>query len=187
MEAGREVSRKSIRVLRLGFRFVRDDRTITHLCLVSRALGAEAILLEEVEPDLLKTVQEVNQTWGGSFGVEEARPWSKVIKAAKDEGRKVVHLTMYGLPIEEKMEEMRREDSFLVVVGGPKVPRDVYTQADYNIAVTSQPHSEIAALAIFLHELQEGKELKGEFPKSRLKIVPQDRGKRVTNNQQGSR
>ena len=43
---------KSIRVLRVGHRFVRDDRTITHLCLVSRALGAEVIYLQEVEKEL---------------------------------------------------------------------------------------------------------------------------------------
>jgi len=55
----------------------------------------------------------------------------------------------------------------------------VYREADYNVAVTSQPHSEIAALAIALHEIQRGEELKRTFQKSRLRIVPSPRGKRV--------
>jgi len=50
---------KSVRVVRVGHRYVRDYRTLTHLCLVSRALGAECIYLEEVEKELLDTVGEV--------------------------------------------------------------------------------------------------------------------------------
>lgn len=59
------------------------------------------------------------------------------------------------------------------------MPGYVYHSADYNIAVTSQPHSEIAALAIVLHEIQSGEELKRNFGKSKLRIVPSARGKSV--------
>ena len=173
------MTRKSIRVLRIGHRFVRDDRTITHLCLVSRALGAEAIYLQEVEKELLDSVDEVNKNWGGNFSVVEESSWKKTVFGAKREGRLVIHLTMYGTPLQDKLEELRRKDSFLIVVGGPKVPGDIYGLADLNLAVTNQPHSEVAALAVVLHDLQEGKELKREFGNSKLKIVPQDRGKRV--------
>jgi len=170
---------RSIRVLRVGQRYVRDDRTFTHLCLVSRALGAESIYLEDAEKDLLETVEGVNKTWGGEFRVILGMPWKKVIRDAKDEGRRVVHLTMYGLPLSEKAQDLRGLDRVLIVVGGPKVPGWVYHEADYNIAVTSQPHSEIAALAITLHEMQGGEELKRSFGKSRLRILPAARGKRV--------
>jgi tRNA (cytidine56-2'-O)-methyltransferase len=171
---------RSIRVLRIGHRFVRDDRTITHLCLVSRALGAESIYLQEVEKELLDSVEEVNKSWGGEFRVVEEPSWKKVVLAAKKDGRLVVHLTMYGTPLQERVDEMRRSGGFfLIVVGGPKVPGDIYGLADINVAVTNQPHSEVAALAILLHELQEGKELKREFGRSKLKIVPQERGKKV--------
>ena len=65
-------------------------------------------------------------------------------------------------------------------MGGPKVPGDAYGLADYDIGVTSQPHSEIAALArSFLHELQGGEELKKEFASAKLKIVPSGNGKKV--------
>ncbi len=169
---------KSVRVVRVGHRYVRDYRTLTHLCLVSRALGAEAIYLEEVEKELEKTVGEVNRTWGGDFALLEGK-WKRVFQDAKAEERTVVHLTMYGTPLQDKVAELRKHDSFLLAVGGPKVPAEVYKLADYNIAVTSQPHSEIAALAITVHELQSGEELKKVFRDYKLKIIPSARGKQV--------
>jgi len=165
-------------VVRVGHRYVRDYRTLTHLCLVSRALGAESIYLEEVEKELADTVGEVNKTWGGDFSVVQAK-WKKVFQEAKDEGRKIVHLTMYGMPVQDKAAELRRHDKFLIAVGGPKVPGEVYKMADYNVGVTSQPHSEVAALAITVHELQKGEELKKVFRDYRLRIIPSERGKQV--------
>lgn len=175
MSAGK----KSINVLRIGHRYVRDYRTLTHLCLVSRALGAEGIYLEELEDGLLETVKEVNETWGGSFPIHKAPSWRAVVNQAKKEGRTVVHLTMYGMPIQDKVEELRKSEKFLIIVGGPKVPGDAYRLSDYNVGVSSQPHSEIGALAIMLHELQSGEELKKEFKPYRIKIVPSEKGKKV--------
>lgn len=169
-------------MLRIGQRHVRDDRTLTHLCLVSRALGADAIYLQEVEKDIPRTVQEVNEAWGGDFRVIVNPSWRNVIAQAKADGRKVVHLTMYGMPLQDRLAELRGAPKLLVVVGGPKVPGRVYYDADYNVSVTSQPHSEIAALAIVLHEIQEGEELKRDFGKSALRIVPAEKGKRVVRN-----
>ena len=169
----------SIRVLRVGHRFVRDERTLTHLCLVSRALGAEAIYLQEVEPEMLRAIQEINDGWGGHFQLIESASWKSVIQRAKQEGRVVVHLTMYGIPLQDKASELRKSRRFLLVVGGPKVPGELYHLSDHNIAVTSQPHSETAALAIALHEIQVGEELKKDFGKSKLRIIPKERGKRV--------
>ncbi len=169
---------KSVRVVRVGHRYVRDYRTLTHLCLVARAFGAEAIFLEEVERELEETVGEVNRRWGGDFAVR-AGSWKRAFQEAKAEGRTIVHLTMYGTPLQDAVADLRRRGSFLIAVGGPKVPAEVYKLADYNVAVTSQPHSEIAALAITVHELQKGEELKKEFGGYRLRIVPSPRGKRV--------
>jgi len=173
------VSLKSITVLRIGHRYVRDFRTLTHLCLVSRALGAERIYLEEFDDGLLETMNEVNETWGTGFEVSKAPSWRGVMSQAKKEGRTTVHLTMYGLPFQDRIEQLRGLDRFLIVVGGPKVPGEVYKLADYNLGVTSQPHSEIAALAILMHELQSGEELKKEFRASRIKIIPSEKGKKV--------
>lgn len=161
---------------------MRDDRTLTHLCLVSRALGADVIYLQEIEKDIPRTVREVNESWGGDFSVVVNPSWRSVIAQAKAEGRKVVHLTMYGIPLQDRLEELRRAQKLLIVVGGPKVPGKVYHDSDYNISVTSQPHSEIAALAIVLHEIQKGEELKRDFGKSILRIVPAEEGKHVVKN-----
>jgi len=169
---------KSVRVVRVGHRYVRDYRTLTHLCLVSRALGAEAIYLEEVEKELDETVAEVNRTWGGDFAIIEGK-WRRVFQEAKAEGRAIVHLTMYGSPLQEEIGELRKHDAFLIAVGGPKVPGEVYKLSDYNVAVTSQPHSEVAALAITIHELQKGEELKKEFGAYKLRIIPSAKGKQV--------
>jgi tRNA (cytidine56-2'-O)-methyltransferase len=170
---------KSIRILRIGHRYVRDYRTLTHLCLVSRALGAEAVYLEEIDDGLLEGIREVNESWGDGFQVLKVPSWKSAVSEAKKEGRTVIHLTMYGLPVQDKVEELRQSSKLLVAVGGPKVPAEAYQLADYNIAVTSQPHSEIAALAIVLHELQSGEELKKEFGPAKLKIIPSEKGKKV--------
>lgn len=170
---------KGITVLRIGHRYVRDYRTLTHLCLVSRAFGAEAIYLEEIDDGLAEVVREVNNSWGGRFEVRQASSWKYVIAEAKKEGRAVVHLTMYGIPVQDLSKKLEKHDKLLIVVGGPKVPGEVYRLADYNVSVTSQPHSEVAALAIVLHEVQKGEELKKEFWPAKMKIIPSEKGKRI--------
>jgi tRNA (cytidine56-2'-O)-methyltransferase len=90
---------------------------------------------------------------------------------------------MYGINLPDIIDEVRRiwkdGKDLLVIVGGEKVPGEVYGLADYNIAVGNQPHSEIAALATFLDWLQEGKELRKEFSNVKLKIIPSPNGKKV--------
>ena len=49
----------SIAVLRLGHRFVRDDRTTTHVALVSRAFGCKKIFMTDVDDSILKTINKV--------------------------------------------------------------------------------------------------------------------------------
>ncbi|MEM2080074.1 MAG: tRNA (cytidine(56)-2'-O)-methyltransferase, partial [Nitrososphaerota archaeon] len=60
-----------------------------------------------------------------------------------------------------------------------KVPRVYYELSDYNVAVGHQPHSEIAALAIFLDRLYSGKELKLIYSDAKLYIEPSPREKKV--------
>ena len=144
-----------------------------------RHSGLVDTYLEEAEAELIDQVRDVNESWGGRFEVTVGTPWRSVVGEARKDGRKVVHLTMYGLPLLERVGELRRFTKFLVVVGGPKVPGEMYHMADYNISVTNQPHSEVAALAIALHEIQGGEELKRDFGKSKLRVLPKERGKQV--------
>jgi tRNA (cytidine56-2'-O)-methyltransferase len=167
-----------ITVLRLGHRPARDKRLSTHLLLAARAFGAsDAFYSGTMDPGLEESVAKIVRDWGGDFRVVYEGNWRRVVR--EWEG-KVVHLTMYGLPVQDAVSEVRAADeSLLVVVGGPKVPREMYEMADWNVSVTTQPHSEVSALAVFLHLLLGGSELDVGFPGARLRIVPSARGKDV--------
>lgn len=168
-----------INVLKLGHRPHRDKRVATHLALTARAFGASKITYTGIKNQLLEnSVNKVVSDWGGSFAIEHAESWRSQIQRFKMTG-KVVHLTMYGSPLQEMISSIRKDtDNMLVVVGGEKVPGEVYKMADWNVSITSQPHSEVGALAVFLHELHEGKELNFVFEGAKLKLVPQKKGKK---------
>ncbi len=65
------------------------------------------------------------------------------------------------------------------MVGSSKVPIEVFKVADYNVAIGHQPHSEIAAVAIFLDRLFQGKMLHKKFLDAKMEIKPTADGKRV--------
>jgi len=164
-------------VLRLGHRVGRDARITTHICLAARALGADRVILSgEKDESVIKSVEGVVKRWGGKFEVEYRKDWRAIMKGWKG---KTVHLTMYGELINSKIGSLREEKSLLVIVGAEKVPGEVYREADFNISVSGQPHSEVAALAVFLDRFFEGKELERRFPGAKLRIVPQAHGKQI--------
>ena len=169
-----------ITVLRLGHRPMRDKRVTTHLFLAARALGADGGVYSGIrDRGIEASILEVCRDWGGDFEVEYAEDWRRTIREWR-RGGKVVHLTMYGIPLKEVISKIRADPSEkLVVVGGAKVPPEVYHLADWNVSITSQPHSEISALSLFLHELFQGRELDRVFEGARLKVIPQEKGKRV--------
>jgi tRNA (cytidine56-2'-O)-methyltransferase len=168
-----------VSVLRIGHRLVRDDRVTTHAALVARAFGADRIYMTGVDQSVSYTVAGISKRWGGKFEVQVMQDWKQLAKAWKKEGGKIAHLTMYGINIDDAIELLRKEDKILVIIGAEKVPREAYELADYNIAIGSQPHSEIAALAIFLDRIFKGRQFKKELAGGRLKIVPTERGKQV--------
>jgi len=168
-------------VLRLGHRPHRDQRITTHVMLAARAFGAHGALYTGVKDESMeRSVHGVVENWGGSFEVRYVESWRKALRDWRERGGRVIHLTMYGLPVQRVIDEIRADPSpKLVVVGGAKVPGELYGEADWNVAVTSQPHSEVSALAVFLHMLYEGRELELEFEGAKLRVIPQERGKRV--------
>ncbi|MCI4366361.1 MAG: tRNA (cytidine(56)-2'-O)-methyltransferase, partial [Thermoplasmata archaeon] len=89
----------------------------------------------------------------------------------------VVHLTMYGEALSTVAPRLRRRRRLLVVVGGAKVPPALYGLADMNVAIGHQPHSEVAALAVFLARLK-GVPRPGPWPGGRAVFVPLGRGQR---------
>lgn len=167
-----------IEVLRIGQRVVRDDRVTTHVALVSRAFGASKILMQEVNPEIKKTISDINRTWGGDFEVEIIDNWKKALKSKKD-SYKIVHLTMYGENIDSVIDKLRQEKQILIVVGAEKVPREIYDIADYNVAVGNQPHSEISALAVILDRVLQGRQFLKKHENAQKEIVPTKQGKKV--------
>jgi tRNA (cytidine56-2'-O)-methyltransferase len=169
-----------VAVLRLGHRPGRDERMTTHVGLTARALGADRVLLAGAAAEPKATIEDVTERFGGPFAVELVDGPKALV--SEWEGR-VVHLTMYGLPFQEVLPRVRDAhgdgEPLLVVVGAEKVSFDVYEAADHNVGVTSQPHSEVAALAVFLDRLYEGRELDREWVGADRRVVPLSRGKRM--------
>jgi tRNA (cytidine56-2'-O)-methyltransferase len=165
-------------VLRLGHRPERDKRITTHVGLVARAFGAQQMFLVGRDEHVEQSLKDVVERWGGHFQVKSAVRWKEEIRRWKESGGKLVHLTMYGSNLPDVIEEVRQSDKVMVAVGAEKVPGELYQMADWNVGVGNQPHSEVAALAVFLDWLMKGRELEKEFEGS-IQIVPTERGKRV--------
>jgi tRNA (cytidine56-2'-O)-methyltransferase len=170
-----------VSVLRLGHRLVRDDRTTTHVALVSRAFGCKNIYMAYSDNRIVDTIEDINERWGGQneFKVELVNDWRSLIRSWKSSEGIIVHLTMYGINVREALPPIKIKNNILVVVGASKVPREVYSMADYNIAIGHQPHSEVAALAVFLDRLFEGRELARSFKNAKMSIIPSQASKRI--------
>ena len=151
----------------------------THVGLTARALGADRVIFPGNASDAVATAEDITDRFGGPFTVETADAPRSVLRGW--EGR-IAHLTMYGervQDVEDAVRAARREAPLLVVVGAEKVPFDVYETADWNVAVTNQPHSEVAGLAVFLDRLFEGRELDREWTDADRRVVPRVTGKQV--------
>jgi tRNA (cytidine56-2'-O)-methyltransferase len=166
-----------ITVLRIGHRAGRDPRIATHCALAARALGAEKLIYTgEKDSGMEESILSIVRNWGGNFSISYEKSWKGIIKGFKGT---TVHLTMYGMPIAGKMPAIRKAGDVLLIIGGEKVPSEVYHIVDHNVSVGNQPHSEVAALAVFLHEYFGGKELSAGFGKAKITVIPQAAGKRV--------
>ena len=168
-------------VLRIGHRIQRDVRVTTHVCLTARALGADGVIISDVnDRRLSETIDRVGSRFGGSFTVETGKSRRRVIADWKKADGKIVHLTAYGIPLPSIIDRIRASNADkLIVVGAEKVPGELFHLADWNVAVTSQPISEVSALGIFLDWLFEHRRLQEEFANAKLRIVPTEHGKRV--------
>jgi tRNA (cytidine56-2'-O)-methyltransferase len=166
---------KQVVVLRYGHRMGRDDRVSTHCCLVARAFGAERIIIIGKKDEKIKdTVEKLCERWGGLFSIEFANSWREELQRLKAQGFKAVHLTMYGKPLQHVIKDIKKCNKIVVIIGSKKVEIGVYEESDYNVAITKQPHSEIAALAVFLDWYFEGKELDKKFEDAKIILTEED-------------
>ncbi|HET7405309.1 MAG TPA: tRNA (cytidine(56)-2'-O)-methyltransferase [Candidatus Bathyarchaeia archaeon] len=168
-------------ILRIGHRVFRDSRVTTHVCLTARALGADGVIIADHEDKIVEsTIRDLTNRFGGPFTVQSGTPWRRALKDWKADGGMVVHLTAYGLPLPKMIPEIQNSGKdVMVVVGSEKMPGEMFKLADWNISVTSQPMSEIAALAVFLDWYKEHAAFGKEFSGSRLRIVPSKDGKEI--------
>ena len=180
MEGG-NLQHLEVEILRLAHRYVRDNRVTTHLFLTARAFGASKVIYTgQRDEKMEENIRKITEIWGGVFNVDYERDWKRLISQWTERKGQIVHLTFYGLPIQDIIKEIRESrKNTLIIVGGAKVPGIIYQLSDWNVSVTSQPHSEISALSVFLHELFQGRELEKEFSNAKRKILPQSRGKKV--------
>jgi len=166
-------------VLRFGHRPGRDDRMTTHVGLTARALGADRVIFPDNAGQAAETVRDITERFGGPFEVELDDEQRATIR---NWAGTVVHLTMYGEEVQTVQHEIREahvDEPILIVVGGEKVPFEVYDHADWNVGVTNQPHSEVAGLAVFLDRLFDGDELDRKWAGGEQRVLPMETGKRV--------
>jgi tRNA (cytidine56-2'-O)-methyltransferase len=181
----KEKKMQEIVVLRWGHRPQRDARLTTHVALTARALGASGFLLSDtVDKKIKETIEKVTRNWGGKFFFEMGTTWKSAVRDWKAKGGIVVHLTVYGENIQASpvLDRIRQSGKdVLVIVGSQKVPKEFFSNdvSNFNVSIGNQPHSECAALAVFLDRFFEGKELAEGFKKAKIKIVPQERGKKT--------
>ena len=177
---------RSLFVVRLGHRHDRDTRITTHIGLVARAWGATRLLVAgDRDTGVLETVRDVNRRFGGSMDCShEPSPmgWLKrfVVGGLEDVDHPglAIHLTMYGLPVDEVVPDLPRNQPTAFVVGGPKVPPEIWDICQHHVSIGSQPHSEVAALAIALDRWGAQPD-DVDTSDARLRIIPTAQGKQV--------
>jgi tRNA (cytidine56-2'-O)-methyltransferase len=177
------VFRPPVYILRLNHRRERDKRITTHCALVGRAFGAIRMYYSGDRDEKMEdSISRLSNKWGGNFTVEYIKNPLMFVKGWRENDGAAVHLTMYGLPISEylqKLKDASLKSNLLLIIGASKVPIDYFKLVDFNIAIGHQPHSEVAALALFLDRIYEGKELELVFPEAKLRVLPQERSKRL--------
>jgi tRNA (cytidine56-2'-O)-methyltransferase len=137
-----------------------------------------------VDKKIKETAEKVAKNWGGKFFFEMETSWKSAVREWKAKGGIIVHLTAYGENIQtsDVLQRIRTSGkNVLVLVGSQKVPKEFFSNdvSDFNVSIGNQPHSECAALAVFLDRFFEGKELAKGFKKAKIRILPQERGKKT--------
>ena len=164
-----------ITVLRIGHRISRDKRITTHVALVARVFGADKIIIDTKDNKIEDNVRSICARFGGDFEIESGVDKKKIIKEWVGV---IVHLTMYGEKLNKSIDEIDKNKDLLIIIGAEKVPSQIYEMADFNVSVGNQPHSEVAALAVFLDRYNIGSWNEKQF-NGKIEILPSNKGKKV--------
>ena len=89
---------------------------------------------------------------------------------------------MYGETFtNEIIATIKNYNKLLIIIGSQKVPTEIYEEADINLSIGNQPHSELSAVTIFLYEIIEKNKdfLYRKFENAKQKIVPTKKSKKI--------
>lgn len=102
------------------------------------------------------------------------RTYKEALKSAAKYTK--VYLTRFGEPLQAKRYTLKTYRNILLIVTPQNEKSAIHSLADFNISVSSQPHCSAAAIAIFLHEFYDGRELAMHFENAKLKVTPKEHG-----------
>lgn len=156
-----------ITVLIIGAGSLENEKDIA---LASRAFGASSVIFTSRKNNkLVNYFKSVNRQWGGRFEIRFERDWERVLEEKKRYEK--IYLTKSGAPIGKMMYRIRTYKNILLIATLAENLKKLDGMIDYNVSVTTQPHSSVSAIAVFLHMFFSGRELAVRFNNARSKIV----------------
>ncbi len=151
-----------------------DAKNMENLVLTSRAFGASAITFMAADAKLKSRTtnycSKVNERWGGGFTVGFCSNWRRFI--AQKKNYKTVYLTMFGVNLRKLDQTIRTYKNLIIIVSLHEYAKEIYKAADFNISISSQPHTMLSAIAVFLNSYYRGRELALHFENAAYKIIP---------------
>ena len=152
---------------------------ITDICMTSRAFGASKVAFTCGEDrKVAGAMRKVSKEWGGKFSIMFNADYKEMLNGSPN--YKTVFLTQYGIPVEKAKHSIRTYKNMMVVVAlSDSYTKKLIDAADFNISITSQPHSSTSAVAVFLHTYFNGRENAMQFENAMTKVLPSEHGIRV--------
>ena len=155
------------------------------IALTARAFGASEITVNLKEQrnksHITKYFKEINNDWGSNFKVSFTNNWMDLIKEHNN-NYKTIYLTKYGDSIKKKEYVISTYKNILLIVSTTDDIKELYDMADFNISLTTQPHTIISSIAVFLNMYYKGRELAMHFENAKYKIMPETHGIHITKN-----
>ncbi len=152
---------------------------ITDICMTSRAFGASKVAFTcKKDKAVARMIGRISREWGGKFSISFGADYKKMM--GNSPNYKTVFLTQYGLPVEKVKHSLRTyKNVMLVVASSEDYTMRLIQSADFNVSITTQPHSSVSAIAVFLHTYFDGRENAMQFENARMKVIPSERGMKV--------
>ena len=151
---------------------------VTDICLIARAFGASEIVFTMNDSKLKSKAQrfcnDICKKWGGSFSVSFTNNWKAYIKNKRN--YKTIYLTRYGTPMRQAEYVLRTYKNMLIIASFSEKINELYTIADFNISITSQPHTVASSITSLLRAYYRNRELSMHFENAKYKVIPEPHG-----------